>query len=391
MLKKTINGKTTTFTFDGANQLVSSTTDGVTTKYAYDAAGRLVKEGDKTYRYGYLDKVLSVTEGERKYTYDYHVDGQLARADYGNGGRAGCPQPTGIEDFLWDGLALIRRGDERFVNEPHVGGGNPIASSKGVSYFNDMLGTTVGTKKAAKYTPAALTAFGETIENGSVRSTPTPSTYTSFYTGKPHVAGLGHIFLFRNYRASLAKWQTADPLGYPDGWNQLAYCGNACVSYVDYIGCETWGYYQEITAQTNANYERYASLHHSDHPVRGERYEHFIENVLVNTKDYGIREIDGHTYHVYADYYYDVYASEIYGALDPLGNFRSAVAAAGIAVGVGGLVVAFANPLVGITVTVAGISIGIAGIWEPNWEYLGNVYRIHPETLQIKWRKELIE
>ena len=160
---------------------------------------------------------------------------------------------------------------------------------------------------------------------------------------------------------------------------------------MDYIGCETWGYYQEITAQTNANYERYASLHHSDHPVRGERYEHFIENVLVNTKDYGIREIDGHTYHVYADYYYDVYASEIYGALDPLGNFRSAVAAAGIAVGVGGLVVAFANPLVGITVTVAGISIGIAGIWEPNWEYLGNVYRIHPETLQIKWRKELIE
>ena len=67
------------------------------------------------------------------------------------------------------------------------------------------------------------------------------------------------------------------------------------------------------------------------------------------------------------------------------------MAAAGIAVGVTGLVVAFANPLVGITVTVAGISIGIAGIWEPNWEYLGNVYRIHPETLQIKWRKELIE
>ena len=236
MLKKTINGKTTTFTFDGANQLVSSTTDGVTTKYAYDAAGRLVKEGDKTYRYGYLDKVLSVTEGERKYTYDYHVDGQLARADYGNGGRAGCPPPTGIEDFLWDGLALIRRGDERFVNEPHVGGGNPVASSKGMTYFNDALGTTVGAKKDGKYSAAALTAFGETIENGSVRSTPTPSTYTSFYTGKPHVAGLGHIFLFRNYRASLAKWQTADPLGYPDGWNQLAYGNNSPHAGVDQFG-----------------------------------------------------------------------------------------------------------------------------------------------------------
>lgn len=39
-------GKTTTFAFDGANQLVSSTTDDVTTKYVYDAAGRLVREGE---------------------------------------------------------------------------------------------------------------------------------------------------------------------------------------------------------------------------------------------------------------------------------------------------------------------------------------------------------
>ena len=237
MLKKTINGKTTTFTFDGANQLVSSTTDGVTTKYAYDAAGRLVKEGDKTYRYGYLDKVLSVTEGERTYTYDYHVDGQLARADYGkaggNGGRAGCPQPAGSEDFLWDGLALIKRGDERFVNEPHVGGGNPVTSSKGTTYFNDMLGTTVGAKNGRKYTAAALTAFGEDL---SAPGTKHQAPSTSFYTGKPHIAGLGHAFLFRNYRASLAKWQTADPLGYPDGWNALAYCGNGVTSAVDLWG-----------------------------------------------------------------------------------------------------------------------------------------------------------
>ena len=42
MLKKTVNGKTTIFTFDGANQLVSSTVDGVTTRYIYDAAGWLI-------------------------------------------------------------------------------------------------------------------------------------------------------------------------------------------------------------------------------------------------------------------------------------------------------------------------------------------------------------
>ncbi len=214
MARKTVRGKTTAFAFDGANQLVSSTTDGATTRYAYDAAGRLVKEGNRTYRYGWLDKVLAVTEGERKYTYDYHVDGQLARADYGDGT---------AEDFVWDGLALIRRGDEQFVNEPHIGGGNPVVSSKGTAYFNDILGTTLGVKtKGRKYAATSPTAFGE----GDA----------AFFTGKPLVPDLGHAFLFRNYRPDLAKWQTADPLGYPDGWNLLAYCGNGATRAVDLWG-----------------------------------------------------------------------------------------------------------------------------------------------------------
>jgi RHS repeat-associated protein len=47
-----------------------------------------------------------------------------------------------------------------------------------------------------------------------------------FFTGKPDVEGLGYSFLFRNYRADVGKWQTSDPLGYPDGWNNLAYVNN---------------------------------------------------------------------------------------------------------------------------------------------------------------------
>ena len=245
MLKKTIRGKTTTFAFDGANQLVSSTTDGVTTKYAYDAAGRLVREGGKTYRYGYLDKVLSVTEGKQKLTYDYHADGQIASANYGNGK---------TEEFLWDGLALVRRGGEQFINEPHVGGGNPVVSSKGVSYFNDMLGTTVGFKSNGKYSAAALTAFGERLDNVDSTSPVIRSLGEGWFTGKPYVEGLGHAFLFRNYRASLSKWQSADPMGYPDGWNQLAYCGNAATSAVDLWGCQAYDPNGLTESETEALY-----------------------------------------------------------------------------------------------------------------------------------------
>ena len=68
-------------TYDKANQLVSSTTDGKVTEYAYDAAGRLIKEGDKSYSYGWLDKVLSVTEnGKPIASFNYHNDGQIAQA-----------------------------------------------------------------------------------------------------------------------------------------------------------------------------------------------------------------------------------------------------------------------------------------------------------------------
>jgi hypothetical protein len=35
----------------------------------------------------------------------------------------------------------------------------------------------------------------------------------------------------------LGKWQTADPLGYPDGWNNLAYVNNGVTSAIDWL----WG------------------------------------------------------------------------------------------------------------------------------------------------------
>jgi uncharacterized protein RhaS with RHS repeats len=49
---------------------------------------------------------------------------------------------------------------------------------------------------------------------------------------------LGYAFLFRNYRPELGKWQTSDPLGYPDGWNNFAYCNNWVISCIDRFGTD---------------------------------------------------------------------------------------------------------------------------------------------------------
>ena len=213
---------TTTYTYDKANQLVSSTTDGKVTHYAYDAAGRLIKEGDKSYSYGWLDKVLSVTEnGKQIARFNYHNDGQIAQAIHN--GKS--------EDFLWDGLVLIHRGETSFINEPYVTGGNPILSSKDGVMFNDMLGSPLNIGGKA----VNMTAFGESTDTNAM------------YTGKPYIGELGYAFLFRNYRSDYGKWQTTDPLGYPDGWNNLAYVNNQIWDAIDKLGASVtyrWGDWQ---------------------------------------------------------------------------------------------------------------------------------------------------
>ena len=99
-----------------------------------------------------LFPILSVTDGDTTRTYTYHADGQLANASNVGIGRAGAHASSDIasqcslrsgdmrtpqtETFLWDGLALIQRGDEQFMNEPHIGnalkklcfGGKPQAN-----------------------------------------------------------------------------------------------------------------------------------------------------------------------------------------------------------------------------------------------------------------------
>ena len=184
---------------------------GLSRKRTVSAAGRMVKEGGKNYEYGWLDKVLAVRENDKKIaSFNYQVDGQIAQAIHGDQS----------EEFFWDGLALIHRGETSFINEPYVTGGNPILSSKDGVMFNDMLGSTLNIGGKAIH----MTAFGESSDTNAL------------FTGKPYIGELGYAFLFRNYRADQGKWQTTDPLGYPDGWNNLAYCGNKIIDMYDRFG-----------------------------------------------------------------------------------------------------------------------------------------------------------
>ena len=209
-LSKIINGVTTTYTYDKANQLVTSTVNGVTTHYKYDAAGRMIQAGDKTYIYNGQNKVAEVRQnGKTIAKFEYNIDGQIAKAIYGNK----------VEEFMWDGLALIWRSGVTYINEPYVTGGNPVMAGDDV-LFNDMLGSTLAINGKA----VEMTSFGETADKNA------------FFTGKPMIDELGYSFLFRDYNPNQGKWTTSDPLGYPDGWNNLAYCNNGVTESIDFAG-----------------------------------------------------------------------------------------------------------------------------------------------------------
>jgi len=90
-------------------------------------------------------------------------------------------------------------------------------ASSGTRYFvNDHLATTVGISDAAGEIAAMeADAFGSPLAGGS---------NAARFTGKPYDDDLGaYVFPFRNYRADEARWMSADPSGFPDGVNGVAY------------------------------------------------------------------------------------------------------------------------------------------------------------------------
>lgn len=207
-----MDGETTRYTYDDANQLVSSIApDGSVTRFRHNAAGRLVHAGDVAYRHDAWGRVTEIVRaGVTVARLEYGIDGQLARITRSDGT---------VEEFVWDGLALVWRGGVAYVNEPAPTGGNPVLAGD-APILTDILGSSV----ALAGDIIDMSAFGKTAR------------HDAFFTGKPYVEGLGYVFLLRNYCPQLGRWSAADPLGYPDGWNNRIYLNNDVSLFFDYLG-----------------------------------------------------------------------------------------------------------------------------------------------------------
>ena len=217
ILEKRIGNSIYKYTYDTANQLMEMESPEGKREYFYDRAGRLVSEKlngkiDVEYKYGYLDKVIEVNRNGKITKFAYDGFGMLAQKTFHDGT---------TEVWVWDGLALIRRGSDIYVNEPHISGGVPILSKtdEGVRYHeHDFLGTTLwstDTNGNLVKDYQDTTIFGE----GSIQK-----DRSARFTGKPYDEDLqAYVFPYRNYDASTARWRSSDPAGYPDGINNQFY------------------------------------------------------------------------------------------------------------------------------------------------------------------------
>ena len=67
----------------------------------------------------------------------------------------------------------------------------------------------------------------------------------------------------------------SDQMGYPDGWNQLAYCGNGVTSSVDFWGCRQVDLHKEILFgdEKPLRYEKYGEPYW-DYNYFGEKHKY---------------------------------------------------------------------------------------------------------------------
>ena len=228
ILEKRVGDKTYTYKYDTANQLASMESPEGLREYVYDMAGRLIEEKlngktDVKYTYGYLDKVTEVNRRGNITKFVYDGVGMLASKISSDGK---------VENWMWDGLALIRRGNDIHVNEPHISGGVPIVSKtpNGTQFHeSDFLGTTLWSidTKGNVVSFQNDTIFGD----GTIKT-----NRCARFTGKPYDGDLqAFLFPFRNYDEKTARWRSSDPIGFPDGINQHFYAAVPTTSF-DILG-----------------------------------------------------------------------------------------------------------------------------------------------------------
>ena len=271
LLSKTVDGTTTTFGYDNADQLTAESKPGYSAGYAYDANGNrtsktlngvtqtyFVDDGDKLtaitqggttvkgYGYDAAGRTTSVTSsaGTTTLTYDFEsrvktiVGPGVSNSFTYNGldTRTGKVDSSGTATYRRDGAGVTAPvlGDGAAVYTPGVSQRRAGATTYDLP---DRLGSATRQTDAAKATTATRSydAFGMILASTGAPKGPFGFAGSSGYQedGDTGLKLLGH----RYYDPSTGRFLTRDPI--TDGRNWYAYCSNNPLMNVDPSGLLT--------------------------------------------------------------------------------------------------------------------------------------------------------
>ena len=202
MVRKTVRGKTTTFAFDGANQLVSvSTNDVFAESYAYDALGRRVRTTN--------------LEGATRHVYD---ESWQVIADVAEDG-------TVLRSYVWgegvDRLLAVKVGDRAFTALTDVQGT--------VWGYADERGEVV-----ARWT---YDAWGNVLDEEVAASAAELRAIRYRFQGREFSTATGLTnFRMRWYDSVIGRWLSKDPIGLSGGLNLYAFCFSNPIRWKDLFG-----------------------------------------------------------------------------------------------------------------------------------------------------------
>ena len=234
------DGRSTTqaFTYNDANEQITSTVNGVTTDMTYDDWGRLVERDDgthtATYTWGLGSELLQFASdfpGQGTVSYQYGGDGKRRSVDDGasfvwyNWAR-NIPineenQGAGVGDGSLSKTYIAFRAE--------VGGTDPASGT--YSYFaTDHLGSIRSTFDQAKNN----TGNAEFAPFGTLYQHALPSATNARYTAHMFDDKTGLYYAeYRYYAPDNARWLNRDIYGAVDGPNLYAYVSNNPISYWD--------------------------------------------------------------------------------------------------------------------------------------------------------------
>lgn len=229
----------TSYAYNAADELTSTTLGATTTDYSHDKNGNMTASGSDSYTYDLANRTKTITQGATTTTYSYDGLGKRLQASTGTNN-------ADKTNFLWDPtwslpeMVLERDGSGSQLRR-YLYGHGPLSMTAGGGrsyYHRDSLGsiTNVTSSSGAEQWSYAYEPFGTTTPTQvDANAASNPLAFTGQYSDP---TGLYHLRA-RQYLPSIGRFGAMDPITSPFGTSHgssYAYVGDRPTSATDPSG-----------------------------------------------------------------------------------------------------------------------------------------------------------